>query len=206
MLRTGVGLSSILFGCLACAAPVPKDPPKIDLPKELASAFEAFEKSQDGGAEANKARAEFHKILQKAAPALPEVAPEKGEAKKYTKLTLNKEGKRVGAFRFKTPEGKANWDMIWEFVVPPASFDSWYILPREGAMASGFRTFDRGADYQEKGANLPEKNFRVIQPLTGGVLRPGTEYIIWFTFPKTDAVDFHVRVGLTEAAPPRAKD
>lgn len=198
-------VAGVLFVAAAVAAPIPKadEKPKFDLPKELAEAREQLTKSEAGGADAAKAGTQFRAILQKIAPALAEVTPEKGEAKKYTKLTLNKDKATLDAFRFKTPDGKANWDMNWEFVTPPDTIGAWYILPREGTM-TGFRRFNFFNNYQEKDANLPEKNQRIVQPLDGGVLKPGSEYVIWFTFEKAEPVEFHIRIGLTEAKP--AKD
>jgi hypothetical protein len=180
----------------SCAAAFSQD--KVDSAAELEKAHALLVKSQNDP-DGSKARAEFHAVLQKLAGSLPEVPAEKDFAKKYTKVTLNKEGKRLGAFRFKTPEAKGNWDMDWEFVIPQGALQQWYILPREGTMASGFRTLKSEKDYQEKGTALPEKNLRVLQPLTGGLLKPGQEYIIWFTFAKDDPVEMHVRIGVSEA-------
>jgi hypothetical protein len=203
MKRMRGGLAAlVLFVSGALAAPIPKgagEKPKLD-PGDLGAAYEGLTKSQQGGADAAKYSEQFRAALRKAAPALPAVEAAKGEPKAYTKLVLNQHKKQLDAFTFKTPAGKQNWDINWEFVLPPGALKSWYILPKEGTM-TGFRTFNTHNDYQEKGANLPEKNRRYVQPLEGGHLKPSTEYIIWFTFAKNDPVDMHVRIGLIEAKP-----
>jgi hypothetical protein len=197
-----IGLALLVVFACAAAAPIPKgagERPKLD-PKDLADAYEGLMKSREGGPDAAKHSEQFRAALRKAAPALPIVEAVKGEPKTYAKLVMNQHKKQLDAFTFKTPPGKENWDMNWEFVLPPGALKSWYILPKEGTM-SGFRTFNTQNDYQEKGANLPEKNRRYIQPLDGGHLKPNTEYIIWFTFAKEEPFDMHVRIGVTEPKP-----
>lgn len=175
------------------------DPPKkADRTAGLEEVYKHFRASQDGaGEDATKAREKFREALQKLAPQLPSVTPEKEAPKTYTKVPLNSAKKSFDAFRFKAPDGKTNWDMSWEFVVPTGAIRSWYILPAEGTM-EGFRTFQPTKDYEEKGVDLPKENLRVVQPLTGGHLKPGKEYIIWFEFEKNEPADFHIRIGLTE--------
>ena len=92
-----------------------------------------------------------------------------------------------------------NWNMNWEFVYPQKpSFSHWYILPRQGTM-QGFRTFSNSTDYEEKGADLPKPNRRIVQPLQEGNLQPDSEYIIWFAFRNESPADFYIRIGLTPA-------
>jgi hypothetical protein len=142
---------------------------------------------------------QFRDALQKIAADLPEISPERGVPKKYIKLTLNKAKKGIDAFRFRIPEGKATWDLSWEFIhSSDTRVRSFYIIPREGTM-QGFESFRPSQDYQEEGADLPKKNLRIVQSLQGGRLKPGGEYIIWFVPRDNEPIELHIRMGLTEA-------
>jgi hypothetical protein len=149
-----------------------------------------------------KRAAKFNAALQGMADDLTAVSPEQGPPAKYTPLTLNGSRTWLDAIRFHTPAGKAAWDLDWEFVVPAGVHVQWYIIPRTGKM-QGFTTFHSENNYQEAGANLPAKNYRVVQPLHGGILQPASEYIIWFRFGTNVPLDAHIRMGLTEAAVPK---
>jgi hypothetical protein len=152
--------------------------------------------------EMTKRSARFNAALQGMADDLTAISPEQGQPGKYTQLTLNGSRTWLDAIRFHTPAGKSAWDLDWEFVVPSGVHVQWYIIPRTGKM-QGFTTFHSENDYREAGVNLPAKNFRVVQPLHGGVLQPASEYIIWFRFDTNVPMDAHVRMGLTEATAPK---
>jgi hypothetical protein len=140
----------------------------------------------------------FTATVQAAAPALPEV-PAEGAAKPkaYHKVTLNAGPARVDGFRFRVPEGKGGWNLSWEYVAPQQAGQwNWNIVAREGTV-EGFKRFDKKENHAEKGAALPPENHRYTQRLTGGKLRSGAEYIIWFAFEDDRPVDLHVRLGLT---------
>lgn len=112
---------------------------------------------------------------------------------------MNAAGKKLDAIRFKTPVGKGNWDLNWEFVYPKdAGLKSWGIIAREGTV-DGFKNFTNKTNFTEKGADLPKENKQVAQKLTGGKLKPEAEYLIWFAFDGDKPADVHVRMGLTPA-------
>ena len=158
--------------------------------------------NKDEGAKLNQ---QFYAALQQMTPDLTSVTPHEGPAKGYTKFTMNAAKTKLDAFKFKTPAGKTNWNLDWEFVLPQkATFSNWYILPREGTMV-GFKTFTPSTNYEEKGTDLPQPNKRFVQPLHGGILQPDSEYIIWFSFRDETPSDVFVRLGLTPAAEKKAE-
>src|SRR5262249_11084591 len=163
--------------CLPAGA-VPDRPESAEAKKarveaKLAMAGELFQRRQAAQAMNNREEAarltrEVNAILQEIAADLPSVTPVQGPPKNYTKLTMNSAMTKLDAFQFRTPPGKMNWNMNLEFVYPQKpSFSHWYILPRQGTM-QGFRTFSNSTDYEEKGADLPKPNRRIVQPLQEG--------------------------------------
>jgi hypothetical protein len=212
MVRAALGVT--LLGFLvawATASAVPDRPENPEakqarLTAKLADAGSLFERRQAALAKGNREEAgklsrQFNAALQQAAPDLTSVTPHEGQAKTYTKLTMNTAKTKLDVFRFTTPAGKTKWNLDWEFVIPQKStFTNWYIVPREGTMAEGFRTFTPSTNYAEMGVELPQPNRRFVQPLHGGILQPESAYIIWFAFRDETPSDFYVRVGLTPAA------
>jgi hypothetical protein len=142
----------------------------------------------------------FVTTLQGVAGQFQEFVPEEAaKPKTFAQVTLNADGQKLDAFRFKTPAGKANWDLNWEFVYPKdAGLLSWGLIAREGEV-DGFKTFATKANVAEKGVDLPKENKQVTQKLTGGKLKPEAEYLIWFTFDGDKPADVHVRMALTPA-------
>lgn len=166
-----------------------------DLHRRLREA-EAAKKS----AEVKALLPEFTAAVQAAAADLPSVTPEESaKPRNFRKVTLNADKTRLDGFRFRVPDGQAVWNLSWEFVYPKgAATFTWGLAAREGAV-DGFRNFARKDNYAEKGADLPAENRRVTQRLSGGKLRGGAEYVIWFAFDGDQPVDIHVRLGLTPA-------
>lgn len=164
---------------------------------ELFDRVRAAEKAKKGG-EVKTLLAEYVAAVQAVAGKLPEVKPEEAaRPKAYQKLTLNAAGKRIDGFRFRTPDGKGDWNLDWEFVYPKGTGAlTWGIAAREGTV-EGFKRFATKDHYVEKGADLPKENRRITQQLHGGKLKSDAEYVIWFAFDGDKPVDVHVRVGLT---------
>jgi hypothetical protein len=142
--------------------------------------------------------AERERYLREKSSSLPEFVPEKGMLTKYTKVTLNSRKDSFDGLRFTTPDGDGVWNLEWEFVAPDGAVKDWGILLWTWA-GSAFGCPRRWLDYQEKGADLPKRNRRVVQSLHDGRLQSATEYLIWFTFHNPEPVEMHVRLGLTEA-------
>jgi len=142
----------------------------------------------------------FWEVLQGVGDALPVVTPTENPFGPYTHTTLNARGAGLDAIRFTAPGKGIDWDMSWEFITAANAGDGvgWYIGARKGFIGEGFRTFAPETNYAEEGAgaHLPRKNARVTQSLVGQ-LKAGNEYIIWFSFPDTEPVDYHIRIVLT---------
>jgi hypothetical protein len=139
----------------------------------------------------------FVTTLQGVAGQFSEVTPEEAaKPKTFQKATLNADGQKLDAIRFKVPAGKSNFDLNWEFVYPKdAGLKGWGIIARDGTV-DGFKTFATKANFNEKGADLPKENKQVSQKLTGGKLKPEAEYVIWFSFDTDKPADVHIRMGL----------
>lgn len=205
-LVSGMFLAMVLAGTAAVAptaAGIDEAPSrKAKLYEQLGETYKVYQKWQatdenSQPEEFNKLRMQFQSGLQKIAGDLASITPEQGAPKKYKKLTMNAGKKSLDAFRFKTPAGKTNWDLDWEFVTPVETVGGWYIVPREGTM-EGFKFFRRAENHQEKGVDLPKENLRFVQSLPDGILQPASEYIIWFVFKKNEPTDLFIRMGLTE--------
>ena len=188
---------------LAAGVAVAADPPRKGDALAKAADLRAQVLAADKAKKADEVKArhaEFVTTLQGVGGEFTELTPEEAaRPKAFHKLTLNADGKAVDAFRFKTPAGKANWDLNWEFVYPTdAGLKGWGIIAREGTV-DGFKNFATKANVAEKGTDLPKENKQVSQKLTGGKLKPETEYLIWFTFAGDKPADLHVRLALTPA-------
>jgi hypothetical protein len=164
---------------------------------EQASELNDLKTSAKVPAEQEEFYRKFSAVIQEIAPHFESVAVEQASApKKFIKVTLNANKKKIDAVRFKTPEGDVkSWNMKWEFIMPTgAALAGWYILPEKGEM-KGFDSFNASKDFKEEGAELPASNKRTVQSLKG--LKPNTEYILWFAFKDDAAVEFNIRIGLT---------
>jgi hypothetical protein len=193
--RTAIGWCVVL-----AAAVVAADPPKTEA---LGKAADLLARTKDAEKakkldEAKTRYAEFTGTLQGIGGQFSEFTPENGaKPTVFHKVILNADGKRVDAIRFKTPAGKANCDLTWEFVYPKdGGLNGWGIIAREGTV-DGFKTFATKTNFAEKGVDLPKENKQVSQKLTGGKLKPETEYLIWFAFDGDNPTDVHIRMALT---------
>lgn len=86
-------------------------------------------------------------------------------------------GQAFDAIRFRAPD-RPNHDLVWAFVAPKAWLH-WYILPVEGSM-QGFRNW-LDADRAYAGLELGADDALVLQTLSADRLKPGAEYLIWFS-------------------------
>ena len=120
-------------------------------------------------------KAELRRIVDKYFDSFHEV-----EAGSYQTLTMNSDKSGFDAIRFKTPAADHNWDLFWEFVVYSShQMHGWYILPKEGEL-EGFTDYEHASNVSIEGVELPAQNIQIKQSLTGGKLKPETEYMIWF--------------------------
>lgn len=145
------------------------------------SLVRAYELVEAGKAESN----EFIQIVQSALSNFQQVniGNEYGKAAWQT-IEINTLGTRFDGIRFKTPPSNDNSDFFWAFIRHKNSLlKDWYIIPAIGSM-TGFESFSRlkNVTLDFDGLNLPEENECILQWLTGGNLKPDTEYIIWFRF------------------------
>jgi WD40 repeat protein len=192
------GLPPVASGPLA-ATPTPPAPapasPTLTAPRDssqsalLAKAAEARQRldaEQDGNKRAEFQLA-FNAALRGAEPALTEVAVGTAEQPaRFMRVMLNSQRVGFDGFRFKAPASGPRRDMKWEFIMPAAdnergrAMKSWYIMALTGDMI-GFRSYTLGKDEPIEGVDFPTK-FHVVQGLGGGEIRPGVEYLIWFSF------------------------
>jgi hypothetical protein len=190
----------VVFAAAACADDPAKDAQrKAVLAKAAAILVQTQEAEKEKNAEQVKTRyAGFVTTLQGVAGQFHECTPEEAaKPKTFQKVTLNADGQKLDAIRFKTPAGKANFDLNWEFVSPKdGGVKGWNIIAREGEV-DGFKTFATKANFSEKGVDLPKENKQFTQKLAGGKLKPETEYVIWFTFDTDKPADVHIRLALT---------
>jgi len=144
----------------------------------------------------------FLTALQSVAPLLPEVpvATEHGKATSATFL-FNDQEQHVGGVRFRVPSGPRR-DMVWCFFMPPRNDYCWYIAPITGRMADGFRDYNPLLDFAPDaaaGITGLRRRSAVFQFLSGSVLTPGAEYILWFDFDKPGAVEVEMSVACLRA-------
>ena len=117
----------------------------------------------------------------------------------FQRITLNKLGQGFDGIRFKTPPGERNCDLDWEFVYSRGgSLLGWFIVPKEGTL-EGFTTLESFDRPRIPGLDTPSKYRLIVQPLHGGRLQPGKEYLIWFAFRNERPADILVRLELTPA-------
>ena len=201
-----------LTGASANASPTPAPAPTpaapsdratIDLLAKAAEIRARLESGQDGD---QGLQAAFVEALRAAAPALVEIPVGSEERPSpFTRVALNARGLGFDGLRFKAPADQGRRDMKWEFVMPAVDNERgramkfWYITPLAGEM-SGFTGYERGKDEPIEGVDLPRK-YRVIQGLEGGQIRPGAEYLIWFSFEAgSPEVPTYVKIDLVPPA------
>lgn len=185
-------------------SPQSKSGPAVDQFAKSAEIRARLDADQDGD---EGLQAAFVEALRAVAPALVEVPVGSEERPSpFTRVALNVRGLGFDGLRFKAPADWGRRDMKWEFVMPAVdnergrAMKSWYITPLTGEM-KGFTGYDRGKDEPIKGVDLPRK-FCVSQGLEGGQIRPGAEYLIWFSFEAgSPEVPTYVSIDLVPPAP-----
>jgi WD40 repeat protein/Leucine-rich repeat (LRR) protein/DNA-directed RNA polymerase subunit RPC12/RpoP len=182
----------------------PSGPSAIDQLAKAAEIRAGLDTDQNGD---EGLQAAFVEALRAAAPALHEVAVGSDDRpSSFARVMLNGRGLGFDGIRFKAPADWGRRDMKWEFVMPAVdnergrAMKSWYITPLAGQMY-GFTGYERGKDEPIEGIDLPRK-YRVIQGLEGGQIRPGAEYLIWFSFEAgTSEVPTYVKLDLVPPTP-----
>ena len=159
----------------------------------------AFEEAMDRAMRKQLHDRGFEEIIQSVAPRFPlvTVATEPGQCT-WNKVTLNRLGKQVDAFRFRTPKGKAR-DMLWCFLCNDLRYE-WYIIPLSGQM-TGFR---RNWYYKPEpilGSRVPKgiKDL-VLQSLDAASFQPDTEYLVWMEFRHAKPMPTYLAINFLPAA------
>lgn len=169
------------------AAPAtPNAPSPAALLAKAAEARRQLDANEDGDKHMTLQLA-FNAALRAAAPGLTEVAVGSAEQPApFTRVMLNSQRLGFDGLRFKAPASGPRQDMKWEFIMPAVDNDrgrameAWYIMPLEGEMI-GFTGYSLGKDEPVEGVDLTKK-YHVVQQLGHGQIRPGGEYLIWFSF------------------------
>lgn len=130
-------------------------------------------------------KARFVRLLQSIAPKLSHVPVTAGkESLQWTTLTLNTYGEPFDGVRFASPLSQRA-DLRWCFVVEDERCaPEWSIQSAQGELQSGFESYQSDANLDLGVPDVPAKNLVFLQPLDGGVIQPGREYILWFAFPQ----------------------
>ena len=205
------GLPPVAAGPVAAmpkaTAPVaPAAPAPASLLAKAAEARRQVDTNQDGDKQLELQLA-FNAALRAAAPALTEVAVGSAERPaQFSRLMLNSQRLGFDGLRFQAPAGGPRHDMKWEFIMPAVdnkrgrAMKAWYIMVLKGDMI-GFRNYTLGEDKPIEGVDFPGK-FHVVQDIQGGEIRPGNEYLIWFSFEAdAPAVPTFVKIDLVPSAP-----
>ncbi|MEW6303286.1 MAG: hypothetical protein AB1705_07440 [Verrucomicrobiota bacterium] len=148
----------------------------------------------------------YEEAIRSVAGYFPEVpVHETSGNRQFVKVQMNRLGAGLDGIRFKVP-GADSREMVWVFALPRTnSLHSWYIVSKDGPM-NGFKRFidshgAGGAPYDEMApwGRLKEEHRSFIQPLTGGELKGGREYIVWFKFKDQTPTELYVAINLLPA-------
>lgn len=139
----------------------------------------------------------FHDLLQSISETFTEVAVTGEEDElSWTTVTLNASGTNFDAVRFRSPLSVPA-DMRWAFSAPKDQCEQWYICPARGRMR-GFADYTSEDDLDLDGVDLAEDNTVFFQALDGGHVKPGEEYVIWFSFDHRDPVELNLAIRLVK--------
>ena len=202
-LRLGArGRLLLLLLCVLCALAVvwyvrrPQDPYRLSsrpMPSDVTEAKrELFLRCEDQRPEQ---RARFRRVLRAISPELRSAPVTTGPGPlKWTTVTYNEQ---FGAVRFSSSLGVPA-DLRWCFVVEEKrDVPTWYILPAKGELRSGFATYQHETNLDLDVEGIPAKNLVFLQPLDGGLIQPGAEYILWFAFREAEEpVKMHMAIRL----------
>ena len=191
--------STLMFVFVATVAADAADKESAALLRQAAAArarWEADETPANG--------LEFTRATQAAADAFTKIELKaSGSTEQFVRVTLNQHGTGFDGIRFTVPKGEAR-DLAWAFAhLERQKFSHWYIIPRTGEM-KGFRQFFHGGpgmkDVPWEESALPYEV--TLQPLSGGELKPGEEYLIWFRFYDQRPLALYVMLKLVPVGTP----
>ena len=184
---------------LATSAGVAQTPTTRPATRQAVISDAAFEQALDRAMQMQQHDRTFDEILQSVAPRFPlvTVSSEPGQCV-WNKVTLNRLGKQVDAFRFRMPAGEPR-DLVWCFLCNDLRYE-WYILPVSGRM-TGFR---RNWYYKPQtilGDRTPKGSKDLaLQALDAASFEPGGEYLIWFDFRHKKPMPMYLAINLLPAA------
>jgi hypothetical protein len=92
-------------------------------------------------------------------------------------------------------------NFAWVFARPPDSaLLNFYIMPVEGSM-KGFEYVSDSSQRVYSDPPWPRDYRTVLQPLKNGCIKPGQDYILWFSFDKSTPEDLYIAVNLYPDSP-----
>ncbi|HEY8241502.1 MAG TPA: hypothetical protein VIH35_08645, partial [Kiritimatiellia bacterium] len=143
---------------------------------------------------------EFFKAVRTLQPSFQEITPGLVYGTcDVVRCSLNSKGARFDAVRFHAPEGY-RMNFAWLVAFPPNSLGNFYIAPAEGLM-KGFEYFDDSKYKIYTNPAWPTNYTTISQTLDAGRIKPGQDYILWFTFRGNDPVDCYIAINLYPDSP-----
>ncbi|MCE9604265.1 MAG: trypsin-like peptidase domain-containing protein [Planctomycetia bacterium] len=138
----------------------------------------------------------FESSARKFADVYERVTPLVGKAPvRWQRINLNSRGRQFDAVRFSVPPG-LNGDLVWSFNSPEDAIDEWGVMP-----VGDFPMRVQGQKFTMRDMPAPalsreESQYLIVQCVTGGLLVPGEDYLLWFTFknPQPRRIAIAVRV------------
>ena len=117
----------------------------------------------------------------------------------WTKVTLNRRGKQVDAFRFRVPDDQPR-DLVWAMLSNETRYE-WHILAVDGEPMRGFSRnwYYKPQDVLGQRAPRAVKDL-MFQSLPAAHLRPGAEYLIWLKVRHANPRPTYVALNLVPAA------
>lgn len=164
-------------------------------------AHELRSRLDSGGDPTGKINAEFEETVRALRPALQRIKINREYGtNRFQKFVLNEDGAGFDGVYFRAPEGNKPYEMVWLFGLPvTSSVSGWYILSVKEPTAQ-FRRFQRlnSPSYfdQLPWSQLDEEHVSIIQPLRGGQISPGREYIIWFQIQSDQPFNMFAAINL----------
>ena len=138
----------------------------------------------------------YRERMRSIAATLPIVRVDTGRrAAAWQKLKMNSDEVGVDAFRFVNPL-QERADLYWAFAVRTPI--QWGIVRRAGIIQP-FKVWRRVLDLKVQGVEVPRDYTAFFQPLLGGEILPGEEYIVWFIFPDERPADVFLALRLVPA-------
>lgn len=148
-------------------------------------------------------------ILGAARLGLQEIPTGRGDQVRFARVVLNSTGAGFDAVRFRTPATGEEFQILCEIVVPgndeTKNLICWNLVGVDGP-APSINEFSRRDNFELPGAGFPEENFCITPYSNGPLLRPGSEYLLWFDLKNEQPTPVFVKVRLTPSAetpPPR---